>query len=252
MKNSCSVSVILPCFNAQSTLKECVLGIVDQTFRDWELLVLLDGCTDSSKKIIEELSAQDERIRVVISKKNRGVVRTRNLGIHLSRGVWIGFCDSDDVWLKEKLQLQLALALKVNANLVCSSFQFIGPKGELGGVVHTRSQIVLNTLLKTNAIPMSTAMFKADKKHYFPVLPDGFIHEDYAFWLTMFKRLDIYVANLPVVTTLIRQVPGSRSSNKFLAAKSHAFILRSFGNVSGLRFVVLMISYFLNALKKRL
>ena len=252
MKVLGKVSVVMPCFNAQATLEESVQGIINQSFRNWELLLMVDGSGDDTALLAKALSQRDDRIRVFVSNKNRGVVRSRNLGIRLSQGEWLGFCDADDVWLPEKLALQLQIAAETAANLVCSSFQFMDVSGALGIVVNTPKQIVLDTLLRTNPIPMSTAIVRLTGNHYFVALPEPMIHEDYAYWLTLFQKYAIIAQNIPVVTTRIRQVPGSRSANKWLAATSHGYILKTHGQQTGLKWYLRMISYVLNGVLKRL
>jgi glycosyltransferase involved in cell wall biosynthesis len=252
MKVLGKVSIVMPCFNAEATLAESVQGIINQTFRNWELLLMVDGGGDGTAVLAKALAQQDDRIRVFISNKNRGVVRSRNLGIRLATGEWLGFCDADDVWLPEKLTLQLQVAEQAGANLVCSSFQFINVLGALGTVVHTPKQIGSDTLLRTNPIPMSTAIVRLVGNHYFVAVPKQLIHEDYAYWLTMFQKYPIIAQNMQVVTTRIRQVPGSRSANKWLAAKSHGYILNTYGGQKGLHWYLLMISYLFNGVLKRL
>lgn len=245
------VSIVMPCFNAAVTVQESIAGIMEQSYPHWELIVVIDGSEDQTQELVQKMAGEDSRIRVVVSKKNRGVVRSRNIAIRLASGNWIGFCDADDVWLQEKLTLQLDAAKKNAANLVCTSFQFIDAKGNANGIVHTSSKIHWHRLLRTNPIPMSTAIYSLPCRYYFPEIGQKYIHEDYAFWLTMFQRYSMTAVNLPVVTTQIRQVKGSRSANKWLAAKSHGYILRNYGLQKGLCWFILMVQYGFNALNKR-
>lgn len=241
----------MPCYQAVATLQESVQGVLDQSYTDWELLLMVDGMGDNTANLAMDLAEKDSRIRVLVSKKNRGVIRSRNLGMRLAKGQWIAFCDSDDVWLPNKLTMQLAAAQKSGVNLVCSSFEFVDFKGAVVRRVDTSSRIDLATLLTTNPIPMSTAVFSVDGRHYFPPLSAQYIHEDYAFWITLFSRHYINAVNIPVVTTQIRMAPGSRSSNKWLAAKSHGYILKQYGQIAGWRWCKYMVQYCVNALKKR-
>ncbi len=246
------VSVIVPCYQAAATLEESVQGVMNQSYPDWELLLMVDGMGDNTANLAMALAEKDSRISVVVSKKNRGVIRSRNLGMRLAKGQWIAFCDSDDVWLPNKLTMQLAAAQKAGANLICSSFEFVDSEGAVVRRVDTSSRIDLATLLTTNPIPMSTSLFALDGRHYFPPLSSQYIHEDYAFWITLFSQHNINAVNIPVVTTQIRTAPGSRSSNKWLAAKSHGYILKQYGKITGWRWCKCMVRYCVNALKKRM
>lgn len=89
------VTVIVPIYNAERTLKRCVESILQQTFSDFELLLIDDGSTDKSGNICDEYAEKDSRIRV-FHKKNGGVGSARNIGLDNTKGEWITFCDSDD------------------------------------------------------------------------------------------------------------------------------------------------------------
>lgn len=90
------VSVIIPIYNAQSTLRACVNSVICQSYKTLEILLINDGSTDKSLDICNELKEEDERI-IVVNKENGGVSSTRNLGIKFSRGEFIAFIDSDDL-----------------------------------------------------------------------------------------------------------------------------------------------------------
>lgn len=89
------VSVIVPVYNAQNTLSGCVNSILNQTFRNWELLLIDDGSTDKSCEICNQYAAIDKRIKV-FHKENGGVSSARNIGLDNANGDWITFVDSDD------------------------------------------------------------------------------------------------------------------------------------------------------------
>jgi glycosyltransferase involved in cell wall biosynthesis len=248
------VSIIMPCYNAESTLEKSVQGVLSQTYINWELLLIVDGSIDGTATIAAALAKKDSRIRLMVSTKNRGVSRCRNLGIRLSKGSWIAFCDADDWWMESKLNQQLNAASNLGANLVCSAFYFINSESGKMKEVQTKSQIDYRTLLKTNAIPMSTAVFRLNKNRrpYFPVMPKPYIHEDYAFWLLLFQRGSISAVYLKTPTTYIAQVLGSRSANKILSMKSHGYILKTVAGVNRFVWPFLMLSYLWNAVGKRI
>ena len=248
------VSVVMPCYKAEKTLEKSVAGVLNQTHAKLELLLILDGIEDATWELAIRLASKDPRVRVIASRKNRGVSRSRNLGIRLAKGEWIAFCDADDWWVEDKLSHQLELAALESANLVCSAFYFYYPETQKILEVQTQKHITFQTLLHTNAIPLSTAMYRlgARQRQYFPLMPAPYIHEDYAFWLLMFQRFEMRAAYLDIPTTYIAQVHGSRSSNKWLSMRSHAYILRSVAGVNVVRCGWLLLSYFWHAAMKRL
>jgi glycosyltransferase involved in cell wall biosynthesis len=95
------VSVIIPAYNRYHTLKRAITSILNQTYKDIEIIIVDDGSDDETKKI------QDEFDILYLRQKNRGVSSARNKGIKVSKGEWIAFLDSDDEWYKEKLQKQM-------------------------------------------------------------------------------------------------------------------------------------------------
>jgi len=248
------VSIVMPCYKAEKTIQRSVEGVLNQTYSNWELLLIIDGQHKELEAMVRLLAAQEPRIRLLVSEQNRGVTRSRNIGIRLAKGEWLAFCDADDYWLEHKLTTQLSVAQEQKANLVCSAFCFYYPHNQKLDLIHTHSTITYNTMLHTNAIPMSTAMMQVDKnhRHCIPQLPAHLIHEDYAFWLTLFQKREIQVAYTEEATAHLLQAAGSRSANKWLGAKSHAYILATYGSVSKFKRIALMVSYAYNASKKRI
>lgn len=99
------VSIIIPTYNRANLLREAIDSVLAQTYQDFELLVVDDGSTDNTCAVVAGYGDQV----VYRFQENRGVSRARNLGIHASAGAWIAFLDSDDLWLPEKLEQQMAV-----------------------------------------------------------------------------------------------------------------------------------------------
>lgn len=90
-------SIIIPVYNVEPYLRECLDSVLAQTFADWEAICVDDGSTDGSGAILDEYAAKDPRFRV-LHQKNAGVGQARNAGLEVAKGTWIGFLDADDVW----------------------------------------------------------------------------------------------------------------------------------------------------------
>src|SRR3989304_6203052 len=99
------VSVIIPSYNRLPMLKEAVGSVLAQDFEDFELIVVDDGSTDGTA---EEIKRYGGRVRLFQHSENRGVSAARNKGILHVRGKYLAFLDSDDLWVKEKLKIQVA------------------------------------------------------------------------------------------------------------------------------------------------
>ncbi|MEN9919664.1 MAG: hypothetical protein RL662_2100 [Bacteroidota bacterium] len=114
------ISVILPIFNAKAYLKKAIDSIIDQTFADWELIIINDGSTDSSEQIVKGYT--DERIRYYLNDHNLGLIETLNRGIELSTGEYIARMDADDVSHPDRLTIQSAF-LDTNPDIaMCGTY----------------------------------------------------------------------------------------------------------------------------------
>lgn len=118
-----AISVIVPVYNTEKYLDECILSILNQSFTDFELLLIDDGSTDRSGAICDAYASQDERVRV-FHKKNGGVTSARKLGVEKSESELICFVDSDDMLLEGGLQI-LYDRISDNVDIVIATGKFI-------------------------------------------------------------------------------------------------------------------------------
>ncbi len=112
-----AVSVIVPIYNVEKYLEECVDSILGQTFRNIEIILVDDGSTDSSRQMADDYAAQDERIRV-IHKENGGASSARNAGMKIARGEYIYFCDSDDYISLNAIEILYDTAIRNDLDMV--------------------------------------------------------------------------------------------------------------------------------------
>ena len=113
------ISVIIPMYNSQRYIQSCVMSVLNQTFRDFEVICVDDCSTDDTVKIVTELAKKDPRVKLVRHMKNSGAAsQPRNTGIRMSRGKYIGFLDSDDMYTPTALAELVAEGEKWNADVV--------------------------------------------------------------------------------------------------------------------------------------
>ena len=113
------VTVILPMYNAQRYIQSCVRSVLNQTFRDFELICVDDCSTDETLRLVVELAQKDSRIKVVrLAKNSGGASEPRNTGIRMSRGKYIGFLDADDMYTPTALEEMVIAAEKFQADVV--------------------------------------------------------------------------------------------------------------------------------------
>lgn len=110
MDQNKKVSIIIPTYNRAESIGTSIQSILDQTWQNYEIIVVDDGSTDNTRQIVENYV--DDRIRYIYMEKNGGASRARNIGIELAESDFIAFLDSDDEWLPEKLQKQMKVMLE--------------------------------------------------------------------------------------------------------------------------------------------
>ena len=123
------ISVIMPVYQAENFLEQSVGSVLAQSFQDWELLLVDDGCRDGSPKLCDRFSQQDQRIRVFHRKKNAGVSEARNLGLHEAKGEYIAFLDADDAFLPRALESLLELLERTGADSAGCAHLNVTPNG---------------------------------------------------------------------------------------------------------------------------
>lgn len=122
MKNKSSplVSVIINCYNGQKYLEESIKSVINQTYKNWEIIFWDNNSNDNSRKILK--SFKDKRIKYFYSKQHNTLYKARNLAIKKSKGKFICFLDTDDKWLKNKLKIQITKIKKYNFDVIFSNY----------------------------------------------------------------------------------------------------------------------------------
>lgn len=122
MSHTPMVSVIMPVYNAHLYVESTIKSVLNQTYRDFELVIVDDGATDGSGEICDAYAKQDARI-VMIHQKNGGICKARNTALQVAKGKYIAFCDHDDLYQPEYLELAVTAAEKADAELVKFSYR---------------------------------------------------------------------------------------------------------------------------------
>jgi teichuronic acid biosynthesis glycosyltransferase TuaG len=248
------VSVVMPAHNAKRTIEASIRSVLEQTYVHLELLVYDDGSTDGSLALINQFEKVDNRVKVLRSSKNRGVVRARNLCIRLAKGDFVAFCDADDQWIPEKLEMQLRLMAATNATFSYSSVIYVYPADKWRSKpANFPSKITYKRLLQGNPIGLSTAIFNSNLlgKFYFEKLPFPLVHEDYAYWVKLFKQKNPIAVYYSIPSVFVDINTNTRSGNKWLAMRSQFYILRNTAGLSNWKTILNVCTYLLFALHKR-
>jgi glycosyltransferase involved in cell wall biosynthesis len=238
--NSPMVSVVVPTHNRQELLAETLKSILDQTFRDFELIVVSDGSTDGTEEMVTSIT--DTRVRLIRQVKSGQPATPRNTGIKAATGTYIALCDDDDLWFQNKLAVQVE-AMEHNKKVaLCYTNGLVMRNGVVGQRALNRRKIFSNhfhELLKGNAIPNSSVLIRRD---IFGSV--GFINtdplfrgiEDYEFWLRIAHDFPMLYIDQPLIKYRVHSnnITFSRSLETKRAIGVVRHIGRLFGISSGL------------------
>ena len=199
------VSVIIPTWNRNKTIKKAIHSALNQTIIPFEILVCDDGSTDNTLGIVKSLN--NPKVKWISGEHSGLPAVVRNRGIRESKGDWLAFLDSDDWWEKDKLEKQLKLAHKLGVKAVCSNAYVVNPHSDKKERLYFSKNEVKNTLsfsefLATNYIICSTMLVK--KKLVtdcgsFPEETTLKAIEDYALWLRISTKTKIVYSDKPLV-----------------------------------------------------
>ena len=207
------VSVIMPTYNASKYLADSIESILAQTYTNLELVITDDGSTDTKTlEILRNYSEKDSRVRVFYLEKNMGAGPARNNSIKEARGRYIAFCDSDDNWMPEKLEKQLAFLEECRSRVTYSSYIMCDEKDNEIGLFIPPRKITYYGMLRDDKMGFSTCIYDAKtigKKYYMPSLRK---RQDWAMVINLMKHCRVaYGMKEPLVYYRIRSNSISRN-----------------------------------------
>ncbi|WP_437130560.1 glycosyltransferase family 2 protein [Peptostreptococcus russellii] len=245
------VSIITPVYNAEKFIRETIESVQNQTYTNWEMLLINDCSTDSSAEIIKEKAAEDSRIKYIELDKNSGAAITRNTGISKAQGRYIAFLDSDDIWKSDKLDKQLALIKEKDIGFCFTSYRYVMQDGvPTNKVARAPEKIDYNGLLKNTIIGCSTVLIDREVMGDFR-MTNVRRGQDTATWLQLLKRTE-YAYGIYEDLVWYRVVDGSLSHNKWNAIKRTWNTYRNVEHLSLPKAMYVFVFYAYNALKKRI
>ena len=126
-KKEKKIDIILPNFNSSEYIKETIKSIIDQTFKNWKLIIV-DDCSDKKTRTLLKKFSKNKRIKIYWLKKNKGAGYCRNYAIKKSKSPYLAFIDSDDIWKKDKLETQLRFMENNNYLFTYTNYETFGKK----------------------------------------------------------------------------------------------------------------------------
>jgi teichuronic acid biosynthesis glycosyltransferase TuaG len=181
------VSIITPAYRAAGIIGETIASVRAQTFADWEMLIAEDCGPDETRDVVRDWQAKDDRIRLIALAHNGGPAAARNAALREARGRWLAFLDSDDLWLPEKLERQLAFHRAApGTTLTFTGFRRISADGSrTGRYIGVPPRLDYRGLLGNTAIATSTVIVDRAETGDFEMKKT--YYDDFACWLALLK-----------------------------------------------------------------
>ena len=243
------VSVIMPSYNMEKYIEEAITSVINQTFVDWELLVVDDCSTDGTREIILKFAENDSRIKMIVNEVNMGVAKTRNHGIDCCNGKYVAFLDSDDYWHSRFLEKMVACAENKKADIVYCSYELVDEqKNKICNDFIVPEDTTFEKSIVRSVITCSTVLMTSEtvKSNHFPT---NMYHEDIALWFQLLRDGKIAKGVIDVLAAY-RQRANSRSSDKIKGAARRWVVYRKHLKMPFFKSVITMFKYAYYGTKK--
>lgn len=201
----------MPTFNDEQFVKDTILSVLNQSFPDFELIIIDDKSTDKTVNIIKSFS--DKRIRLIINESNRGAAFSRNVGLQSAKGEYIAFLDGDDRWYPAKLKVQYEFMKNNGYSFSYTDYELINEENKKIGVFYTGpSKVTYSKFIRIDYVGTSTVMYRRDIYPDLQIPNDILKRNDDALWLLLSKKADCY--HLRGIYSQYRKNHSSISSGK--------------------------------------
>lgn len=249
MKDYGLVSIIMPSYNTEKFISETVESVLNQTYSQWELIIVDDCSTDNTDEVVKKY-LDDERIYYLKNDKNSGAAVSRNRALREAKGKWIAFLDSDDLWESDKLEKQLRFMTENNYHFSYTNYAEIDEESKPNGKKITGPRrITKHGMYNYCWMGCLTVMYDAEVVGLIQIA-DIKKNNDYAMWLKVCHKADCYL--LDEVLAKYRKRSGSISNHGYLKLiKWHYKLYREAeGKSSVVSFILTLRNLFFGVIKK--
>lgn len=247
------VTIVTPSWNSEKYIEKTIKSVQDQTYSNWEMIVVDDCSSDNTVEIVKRIAETDSRVKLMIQDKNSGAAMARTRAMLAGEGRYVAYLDADDIWKPEKLEKQVDFMKQKDCGFSCTTYEVIDDEGNpKNKIIHMLDRVdykgfLTNNLLQTVGIMVDTT--KVDKKNL--IMPDIRRRQDAATWLQVLKSgFDCY--GLDEVLAEYRRAEGSLSSNKLKAIKGMWILYRDVEQLPFLFSCYCFVRYAILAVWKRI
>jgi len=233
------VSIIIPTYNTEKFIRATLQSVQNQTYQNWEMILVDDASTDKTVSVIEEFAKNDSRIKLFKLEKNSGNGFARNIALEKAVGKYIAYLDADDLWFSNKLEKQIGFLKANNLHFTFSFYDCIDEEGNsLNRRVEAPINLTYDELFFCNYVGNLTAIYDAD---YFGkiILEATQKRQDWRLWLTILKQIQ-FTKPVPEPLAFYRIRKDSISSSKFKLIKHNFGVYRKFHGFNFVFSVLLM------------
>lgn len=219
------VSIITPTYNSEKFIAQTIISVLNQSYTNWEMIIVDDCSTDKTQQIITSYQEKDYRIKLIKLDKNSGAGVARNEAIIISKGRFIAFLDSDDLWKSTKLEKQINFLLSNNLPFTFSFYDCIDEDGKLlNKRIEAPETLTYRQLFFCNFIGNLTGIYDVN---YFGKIPISTIRkrQDWIVWLTILKKIK-KARPIPESLAFYRVRKNSISSSKINLLKHNLKVYR--------------------------
>jgi glycosyltransferase involved in cell wall biosynthesis len=235
------VSIITPAYNSSQFIRETIESFIAQTYSNWELLVTDDCSTDNTWEILKEYAQKDNRIKIFRLDKNSGAGIARNNSIKHASGKYIAFCDSDDLWLPEKLDYQVKFMEDNNYDFSFASCEMMTEAGKFLYTKKVKPIMTYKKLLRNDYIPCLTAMYNSESLGKI-FMPEVRKRQDWGLWLKILKKTK-FAFGIEKSLALYKVRNKSLSRNKISLLKHNWNIYKQVEGFSTIKSCLLMLQF---------
>ena len=243
------VSIITPAYNSGKYIDETIQSVINQTHKNWEMIIVHDCSSDDTQLIVKEYASKDKRIKLISNKENYGVAISRNIGLKKAKGKYVAFIDSDDLWDKEKLKKQLVFMENNTIYFSFSSYQkFDSNSGKKEKVINVPLVITANEILENTIIGCLTVMINREKIGDF-YMPNLNHMEDNATWYSILKK-GYNAYGIQEILAYYREGTASLTSSKAKAALQQWRVYRDYFHFTVMQSVTYFVKWGYHAVIK--
>jgi len=227
------VSIVTPAYNAEDLIGSTIQAVINQTFSEWELLIVDDCSTDSTREVVDGWVSRFDNIHLISLEKNfGGPAGPRNVGVEVARGDYVAFLDADDIWHPKKLEIQVAILDSNEADFVCSKMKDFTSEedvefpdiGEFGLESVSFRQQSLRARIPTSSVVVRRELLKANP---FRELASYKAVEDYDCWLRILQRTPECI-KISTPLLFYRRIEGQISGSKLYMMRKVFMVHRKF------------------------